>query len=145
MSTRAVLTFVDTDNQFHVYKHGDGFPGGKWGQIACLKRALAYAFPLPRFEADDFAAAYVAANKAKGKKYHDQLLQGGDVRLTTHWSAHPDIEFRYVVYAAEAGLMVKVFKTDCDVDDAWHEELLFEGNLAAAERWAKGLAQEGCR
>lgn len=61
MSTRAVYTFKDSDGSaFHVYKHHDGYPTGaaQW-----LIAAKALAWPLPRYEADDFAAAFVAANK----------------------------------------------------------------------------------
>jgi hypothetical protein len=60
MSTRACYTFKDKHNTIHVYKHNDGYPTGAAEHIA---RALPYAWPLPRFEAVDFAAAFVAANK----------------------------------------------------------------------------------
>lgn len=61
MSTRAMYTFEDADGSYNVYKHSDGYPT----QAAeALIRALDYAWPLPRYEADDFAAAFVAANKS---------------------------------------------------------------------------------
>lgn len=69
MSTRACYRFIEpTDGCFPsaapvvtVYKHSDGYPSGaaQW-----IEAALEYAWPLPRFEADDFAAAFVAANKS---------------------------------------------------------------------------------
>jgi hypothetical protein len=42
-----------------VYKHSDGYPDGA---VCWITKALEHAWPLPRFEADEFAAAFVAAN-----------------------------------------------------------------------------------
>jgi hypothetical protein len=42
---------------------------------------------LPRFEADEFAASFVAANKS-GE---------GDIRLTPHYNKHGDLDYRYEV------------------------------------------------
>lgn len=63
MSTRAVYIFHDRDTEIAVYKHHDGYPSG-----ACeaIRNALPHAWPLPRFEADEFAAAFVAGNKPSG-------------------------------------------------------------------------------
>lgn len=60
MSTRAMYSFVDEHETHHVYKHHDGYPTGaaEW-----INAAVAFAWPLPRYEASDFAAAFVAANK----------------------------------------------------------------------------------
>jgi len=60
MSTRAAYTFQDDQTTVHVYKHHDGYPTGA---ADAINNALCYAWPLPRFEADDFAAAFVAGNK----------------------------------------------------------------------------------
>ena len=62
MSTRAVYTFRDARNDFHIYKHCDGYPSGaaEW-----IRLALDFAWDLPRFEASEFSAAFVAANKHK--------------------------------------------------------------------------------
>jgi hypothetical protein len=63
MSTRALYTFRSDDGteEYHVYKHSDGYPTGAADAICA---ALPFAWPLPRYEADEFAAAFVAANKA---------------------------------------------------------------------------------
>jgi hypothetical protein len=63
MSTRAMYTFRNADGseEFHVYKHSDGYPTGA---AEALVAALDYAWPLPRYEADEFSAAFVAANKS---------------------------------------------------------------------------------
>jgi len=74
MSTRAMYTFIDPESKetHHVYKHYDGYPKGaaRW-----IKAALAYAWPLPRFEADEFAAAFVAANKSHYRNCELELLR----------------------------------------------------------------------
>lgn len=61
MSTRGFYTFKDTDGaSYHVYKHSDNYPTGA---ADALDSALLMSWRLPRFEADEFAAAFVAANK----------------------------------------------------------------------------------
>ena len=74
MGTRAVYFFYDeecrTGGDFYgVYKHYDGYPSGAASHIEAAKE---YAWQLPRFEADEFAAAFVAANKNP---------KGGECRL----------------------------------------------------------------
>ena len=70
MGTRAIYFFQDFDGStYGVYKHYDNYPSGA---ADFIENAKAYAWEFPRFEADDFAAAFVAANKAK---------KGGEVRL----------------------------------------------------------------
>lgn len=69
MSTRALYTFRDSDgSEFHVYKHHDGYPTGA---AEALTNALEFAWRFPRYEADDFAAAFIAGNK--GHYYHQEM------------------------------------------------------------------------
>jgi hypothetical protein len=84
MGTRAVYTFIDDSGTHHVYKHWEGYPADALEAIASAKSR---AWSLPRFEADEFAASFVAVNKTKE----------GDVRLTTHYDRHGDLEWRYEV------------------------------------------------
>ncbi len=63
MSTRALYTFRDNDGEYHVYKHHDGYPSGA---IEAILNSLMFAWNPPRFEADEFAAAFVAGNKSHG-------------------------------------------------------------------------------
>lgn len=63
MSTSATIQFIDDTTKVAVYSHGDGYPTGI---RAMLEKALAFAWELPRFEADEFAAAFIAANKTRG-------------------------------------------------------------------------------
>jgi len=69
MGTRAVYIFEDAHGEVAVYKHYDNYPQGA---VDFIEEAKAYAWGLPRFEADEFAAAFVAANKNP---------KGGEVRL----------------------------------------------------------------
>lgn len=95
MSTRAVLTIEDrTGLSFSIYTHSDGYPEG----IALkMTEALQFAWPLPRFEAMDWAAAFVAANKPAG---------GGDVYLTTNSADHNDLDYVYRIGQAKNGQLI---------------------------------------
>jgi hypothetical protein len=72
MSTRACYRFIPENgpNDFPgvvtVYKHHDGYPEGA---AKAIEATLPHAFPLPRFEADEFAAAFVRANKKNADDY----------------------------------------------------------------------------
>jgi hypothetical protein len=76
MSTRACYRFIDPDTSevATVYKHHDGYPEGA---VCWITKALDYAWRLPRFEADEFAAAFVAANKPSAGDKHREYLEKG--------------------------------------------------------------------
>jgi hypothetical protein len=61
MSTRCNLVVKDQWGSIQLYRHSDGYPDGVCGVVATLKQALQFAWPLPRFESPDFAAAIVRA------------------------------------------------------------------------------------
>ena len=69
MGTRAIYIFEDEHEEVWAYKHYDNYPRGAADFIEDAKE---YAWAFPRFEADEFAAAFVAANKNP---------RGGEVRL----------------------------------------------------------------
>ena len=119
MGTRAVYTFIDQDQCHSVYVHWDGYP--RW---ACrfIAKALSLAWPLPRFEADEFAAAFVAANKQ----------QPGNVRLTSGPDAHADLAYTYAVSCRDGQLHVCITA----VGYAGPNRLLFEGTLEDAQQFA---------
>src|SRR6185503_19184671 len=60
MGTRCIMTFADNDSEFYVYKHWEGDPETI---NELIEAAKSKAWPLPRFEADEFAAAFVAVAK----------------------------------------------------------------------------------
>jgi len=75
MGTRAIYIFEDEHDhvgrpdEVYVYKHYDNYPEGA---VDFIEEAKEFAWELPRFEADEFAASFVAANKDR---------RGGGVRL----------------------------------------------------------------
>ncbi len=97
MSTRAVVTFKDEHGAYSVYKHHDGYPNGAGGMLAAIEKAKAHAWALPRFEADDFAAGFVCANKTCG----------GGVRLTHGPEDHGDLAYVYVVTCGDGKLQIE--------------------------------------
>lgn len=107
MGTRAVISFIDEDNTFHVYKHWDGNPESI---LSCIEGAKLFAWELPRFEADEFAAAFIAACKPKG---------GGDVRLIKTYKGMVDLEFRYEVRMHNGALEVTVLSPIFSGKDRW--------------------------
>lgn len=134
MSTRGFYTFIGGPNEpkLHVYVHGDSYPSGA---ADYLKRTLPYSWPLPRFEHDEFASAFVAAAKVVNGK----PLPGG-VRLfpsSDDWSEHApgDLAFRYEISHDGKDLIIRAFKPDGDDWD--NNKPIFSGSLAKFEAWAK--------
>lgn len=113
LSTRAVYTFSDSNDMFHVYKHHDGYPSGAYDSIV---RALSYAWDLPRFEASEFGAAFITANKDKG----------GGIYLTSHWKAHGDLEYRYEISFYQGTLYIIAFEVSLTNQES---TLIFTGTL----------------
>jgi hypothetical protein len=125
MGTRAVYTFIDEDERHAVFKHWDGYPRGACRFIA---NALPLAWPLPRFEADEFAAAFVAANKR----------EAGNVRLTSGPEAHGDLEYAYEILCQDGHLHVRILAVGYAGPGLRRAEYrtLFEGSLEAAQHFA---------
>jgi len=117
MGTRAVYTFIDKAARHSVYKHWDGHP--HWG-CQFIAKALLLAWPLPRFEAGEFAAAFVAANK-KG---------AGDICLTSGPDAHGDLAYRYEIHCQDDHLHVRIY------EHPGEDRLFFDGSLEAAQHFA---------
>lgn len=98
MSTRSCITFKDDREEFSVYRHCDGYPDGKHGVLAAIESAKEYAWPLPRFEPSDFAAAFIAATKPKG---------GGNVYVTGGEDCHGDLAYSYTVTCSNGQIAVE--------------------------------------
>lgn len=138
MSTRGLYSFVGDGQTYHVYKHSDNYPEGEHGGIGSILRTLSAAWPLPRFEADEFAAAFIAVNKDGP----------GSVRLLASgaWKdvASSDIEYRYEIFTKHGQLTVRVFDVQCDFNtDEWTEQKLFEGTLDKALVKFRAIADAG--
>jgi hypothetical protein len=87
MSTRACYRFIDPSDTgvVTIYKHGDGYPEGA---VCWITKALEFAWPLPRFEADEFAAAFVAANKRSAEQRHQAYLKKAERETDPEIKAH---------------------------------------------------------
>ena len=105
MSTRAVVTIKDENDTFHIYTHSDGYPEY---QVKRIADAVPFAWPFPRFQAMDFAAAFVRGSKEKG---------GGNIYFTTDWKAHGDLEYRYEITATAKALQITVFAVSGEVSE----------------------------
>lgn len=126
MSTRAVYTFIDTSGRYHVYKHHDGYPTGAADFIA---RAKSNAWSLPRFEADEFGAAFIVANKG----------DSGGVHLTKSYKAHGDLDFRYEITCLNGALHVKAFDVGYEAPNYERQtaKLIYSGTLEGFTEWAR--------
>lgn len=89
MSTRTCYRFIDRPSDgaevVTVYKHSDGYPEGA---VCWITKALDFAWPLPRFEADEFAAAFIAANKKSAKQRHAEYLAKAERETDPQIKAH---------------------------------------------------------
>lgn len=153
MSTRALYSFEDENGTFHVYKHHDGDPRGA---AEAIVNALDHAWPLPRFEADEFAAAFVAGNKphwrakiggiAELTEQEARKAAGGGVRMVMgdNWkeAASGDIEFHYTITMVNDALVVRADRVSYWEDregrglNAWDTTEQFSGKLVAFTSWA---------
>lgn len=147
MSTRALYTFKGTEDypgNYNVYKHSDNYPSGA---ADAIHRALTLAWPLPRYEADEFAASFVAANKR----------QAGGVRLMPSGNASKvaqknctDIDYRYEIsfktqishstfHHTEMCVMVKVYAVNYAmhlIKPKTEERMIYFGELNDFFTWA---------
>jgi hypothetical protein len=96
MGTRCVITFKDEYSSHSVYRHYDGDPETIFASLQEVA-LTGKAWTGPRFEADEFAAAYVATHKTGP----------GNIRLTKGPRAHGDLSFEYVVYATGDNIVMK--------------------------------------
>lgn len=128
MGTRAIISFTEKGEAHHVYKHFDGYPSGIIECLAAM-RERGLCWNLPRYEADEMAAGFVAAAKEG---------QGG-VRLARSRTQYSDVEFGYKVYTDKTGLLC-IRVTSCDFwDGGRKEEELWKGPLAVFLTLGKAL------
>ncbi|MCE3230511.1 MAG: hypothetical protein K0R52_439 [Alphaproteobacteria bacterium] len=129
MSTRAVYTFKDSLNTFHVYKHWDGHPSGA---AHFIEKSLKLTGELTRFEADEFGASFIVANKSGG----------GDVRLSRSYEDYRNLGYRYEISFKDQSLYVVAYQRlggeppffDDDKDIEY--EIIFSGSLNKFKRFA---------
>lgn len=130
MSTRAVYTFKNTDDTFHVYKHRDGYPSDA---ALAISKSLKLSWELPRFEPDEFGAAFIAANK----------LGSGHVRLCHSYEDFDDLSYRYEITFKDGSLNVVAYRRilgglTIDSDEEIQYEIIFSGSLDEFKEFALG-------
>lgn len=119
MSTRATYSFVDEHDTFHVYKHSDGYMSGAYRAIS---EAMRFAWPMPRFEPDEFATAFITANKTRPgglRLLHDGVAD--DV-------SPGDIDYRYVIEQRNGALWITAYDAPSSGKDK--DDIIFEGTLS---------------
>lgn len=119
MSTRSNVIVQDNyGDRIQLYRHSDGYPDGQHGVLATLAEATEYAWPLPRFEASDFAAAIVRAWKdGGGKIYIDGSPESWEL-------IHGDTEWVYAIKQAGGPQSRQVVVEVYD----WHRYWLEKGD-----------------
>ena len=91
MSVRCNIILADDYHRLQLYRHMGGHPEGEYGVLSALEKALPFAWPLPRFEPGEFAAALVRAWKNQcGYIYIDGSPEGWEM-------IHSDVQWVYVV------------------------------------------------
>ena len=123
VSTRACYTFKDKQGAYSIYYHYDGYPSNA---LRMISKARKSAWQFPRFEADEYAAAFCCIAK-DGK--------AGGARLTEGPHRHGDLAYRYDVWFQNNNLMVKIWQVDFD-----NEKLMDKGNIY--EMWSKYVARK---
>jgi hypothetical protein len=117
MSTRAIYSFIDATDTYHVYVHYDGYPSGA---AAYFKQWLDsdLSWTLPRFEADEAAAGFIASIKTRQ----------GNVRIAKNRTDAVDVEYGYRIYQDNDNRLC----VQCVTTNYWgvlHEEVIFDGAM----------------
>jgi len=117
MSTRAIYSFRDQTDTYHIYVHYDGYPSGA---ATYFKRWLdsGLSWTLPRFEADEAAAGFVAAIKT-GE---------GSVRIAKSRTDMVDVEYGYRIYQDNDNRLCVQCVT-ANYWDSLYEEVIFDGEM----------------
>jgi hypothetical protein len=162
MSTRACYRFFplngpnDWPGVVTVFKHSDGYPTGA---AQAIEAALPHAWPLPRFEPDEFAAGFVRANKKSADDFaveFEQQAAGEDALGKTEdaswlrdrakkYRTDPaygldaykrfagDIAFLYDIRCENGKIRVTAY-TASEREDVWTVEKFFEGSIKQLAR-----------
>ena len=167
MTTRGLFTFKghqEHEHDFNVYKHHDTYPSGA---LVVLQNTIDwFAWKLPRYESDEFAAAFCAAGKAY---YMIEAMGSEEARIeyNAHYSPHHgdrrassgggvrlmpdgdpltvaskeccDIDYRYEISFNDVtnSLDVKAFKIGNHFDDkGLTDRCIFDGTFTDFGAWA---------
>lgn len=115
MGTRAIIQFKDENSTHSVYQHWDGYPPHVVTSLHKLFSEAKLVWTLPRFEADEAAAGFVAQEKT-GQ---------GNIRLASNDRETWDYAYQYVVEMKGGKLHVAVYSKG-------ERKALFNGTLEKA-------------
>ena len=148
MSTRGLYTFKANpttagEMDWNIYKHSDNYPTGAADAIL---DALPYAWELPRYESDEFSAAFIAANKidAGGVKL---MPQGKPLSVASKHCSY--IDYRYEIYLRGAACLyvrcydVSIIPYGSNKNKKPSEILLFDVSIDDLKSAAKGMESRG--
>lgn len=123
MSTRATYEFRDKYGSYTVYVI---FDLGHHNGYSKINNAIPYAWPLPRWEADDFGAAFIAGNKEKGgggvyctENQMDKPTEKDYDTLKCSQYGHDDTKFHYVITFQMIYNEIYVERWERNEEDDW--------------------------
>ena len=125
MSTHALYVFKDKHDTLKVYGHCDGYPTGATEQIL---KSFEKSWELGRYEASDFAAAFVAANKT----------YGGGVYIVN--KTKMGVDYRYVIEPPSFDSNLQPIVTAYSYLGERYNgrpKKIWKGNLDKMTEWAK--------
>lgn len=117
MGTRATYTFKGDGESHTVYVHWDGYPTGAAEYLGATLKSD-NVWELPRYEADEFAAGFVATVKTGG----------GNVRLAKSPRKFGDIQYAYTVTQKDGELWIKA--QSINNWDSWKAKTIWQGKLS---------------
>lgn len=125
MSASAIVSIKQDSHSLHVWLEPVGTPG----YVAeTFVSALDYAWPLPRFEIADWAAAIVAA--AKPKRHCSVVAERSNVVFCADWRTGVPPDFRYELICHQGRLHIRAFRHDQEAAGLRFEPI-FSGSLAS--------------
>lgn len=109
MSTSAEIQFKDTNETFALFQQYDAYPESPHGVFDAVKKSLSFAWRDGRFEASEFACAYIRANKVR---------HGGLYLLSapTDISNEESEKYVYVITSDGMTLTVECFQRNFNTD-----------------------------
>lgn len=126
MSTRAVYTFKDRYDTYHVYKHHDGYPSGAalWIEGGFQQFNDDFDGEPKQFEASELATRFIVANKGRY----------GGIYLSKGHTYHGDLEYRYEIESDSSGAIIRAYKIPFESNVP--EQIIFRGTLKEFLEWS---------
>lgn len=137
MGSRALFSFHDRSNQINPVNVFMQYEGEPEYAIRFLSRSRLRAWDFPRYEANEFAAAFIAVNKLGAGGY--RIMPCGDPAVIIPRFCS-DIDFRYEIGPCiTASPWVSGYAVNALAQ--YHERHLFSGSLDSLCRYPERLAE----